>query len=78
MAASVLPKASGQQHVKAFCSIGWVKRRQSGSHIILSRVGWPVLLSIPNHKEVAMGTLRQLIRAAALTDEEYRKIFDEC
>jgi predicted RNA binding protein YcfA (HicA-like mRNA interferase family) len=78
MAASSLPKASGRQHVKAFCSIGWIKRRQSGSHIALSKPGYPVLLSIPDHKEVNMGTLKQLVRVAGLTDEEYRKIFDAC
>jgi hypothetical protein len=44
----------------------------------LSKPGYPVLLSIPDHKEVAMGTLKQLVRVAGLTDEEYRKIFDEC
>jgi len=64
--------------VKAFCSIGWIKRRQSGSHIILTAAGHIAHLSIPDHKEVAIGTLRQLVRAAGLTDEEYRKIFDEC
>jgi len=78
MSASQLPKASGRKHVKAFCSIGWIKRRQSASHIVLSRPGYPVLLSIPDHKEVAMGTLKQLVRVAGLTDEEYRRIFDAC
>jgi predicted RNA binding protein YcfA (HicA-like mRNA interferase family) len=76
--ASLLPKANGRQHVKAFCSVGWIKRRQSATHIILSKPGYPVLLSVPDHKEVAMGTLRQLVRAAGLTDEEYRRIFDKC
>jgi predicted RNA binding protein YcfA (HicA-like mRNA interferase family) len=78
MAASSLPKASGRQHVKAFCSIGWIKRRQSASHIILSKPEYPALLSIPDHKEVALGTLKQLDRVAGLTDEEYRKVFDAC
>jgi predicted RNA binding protein YcfA (HicA-like mRNA interferase family) len=78
MPASLLPKASGRQHVKAFCSVGWIKRRQSASHIILSKPGYPALLSIPDHKEVAMGTLRQLVRISGLTDEDYRKAFDGC
>ncbi len=30
-----------------------------------------VTLSIPNHKEIARGTLRSLIRSAGLTVEEF-------
>jgi len=78
MPASILPKASGSSHAKAFCSVGWIKRRQSGSHIILSKPGVPALLSIPDHNEVRMGTLMHLVRIAGLTDEKYRQIFDEC
>jgi predicted RNA binding protein YcfA (HicA-like mRNA interferase family) len=78
MPASVLPKASGREHVKAFCSKGWIKRRQTASHIILTKEGVPATLSIPDHREVKMGTLKQLIRLVGWTDEEYRKIFDGC
>jgi len=78
MSASVLPKASGRAHVKAFCSIGWIKRRQSATHIVLSMPGYPAILSVPDHKEVRMGTLKHLVRVANLTDEEYREIFDKC
>ena len=50
---------------------GFVQVRQSGSHIIMTKEGEMVTLSIPDHKEVARGTLRSLIRAANLTVDEF-------
>jgi predicted RNA binding protein YcfA (HicA-like mRNA interferase family) len=44
---------------------------QSGSHIIMTKSGETITLSIPDHKEVAKGTLRSLIRAANLTVDEF-------
>ena len=37
----------------------------------MTKEGETVTLSIPNHKEVAKGTLRSLIRAANLTVDEF-------
>lgn len=45
--------------------------RQRGSHMILIRSGSLASLSVPDHKELAKGTLRALIRAADLTLEEF-------
>jgi len=44
-----------------------------GSHIVLTKDGEMASLSVPNHKEVAKGTLRSLIRAANLTIDEFVK-----
>jgi predicted RNA binding protein YcfA (HicA-like mRNA interferase family) len=68
---SRLPSISGRSAVQAFCRLGWSVARQASSHIILTKSGQVVTLSIPNHKEVAKGTLRSLIRAANLTVEEF-------
>jgi predicted RNA binding protein YcfA (HicA-like mRNA interferase family) len=46
-------------------------RRQAGSHIILVKPGETVTLSVPDHREVAKGTLRSLIRSANLTIDEF-------
>jgi predicted RNA binding protein YcfA (HicA-like mRNA interferase family) len=62
---------SGREVVKAFQAIGWLVARQAGSHIIMTRDNSIVTLSIPNHPEVAKGTLRSLIRAANLTVDEF-------
>ena len=55
-----LPRLSGREVVRAFESLGWEQVRQSGSHIILVRDSHRATLSVPDHKEVAAGTLRSL------------------
>ena len=78
MSFSDLPMASGRAHVKAFCSIGWtVRKRKDGSHIVLTKAGVAAVLSIPDHKEVRRGTLKELVRDAGLTDAEDALIFRE-
>jgi predicted RNA binding protein YcfA (HicA-like mRNA interferase family) len=69
----MLPILSGKEIVKIFESLGWEMSRQRGSHIIMTKEGEIVTLSVPNHKEVARGTLRSLIRSANLTVEEFIK-----
>lgn len=54
-----------------FESFGWELARQSASHIILVKEGETATLSIPEHREVAKGTLRSLIRTAGLTVSEF-------
>jgi predicted RNA binding protein YcfA (HicA-like mRNA interferase family) len=66
-----LPVLSGREVVEAFESFGWSVARQSSSHIIMTKQGGTVTLSVPDHKEVAKGTLRSLIRAANLTIDEF-------
>ena len=68
-----LPNLSGKEVVKAFENLGWEFSRQSGSHIVLTKDGEMASLSVPNHKAVAKGTLRSLIRAANLTIDEFVK-----
>ena len=66
-----LPPLSGRETVRAFESLGWKVARQKGSHIILTKDGQMATLSVPDHKEVAKGTLRSLIRSAGLTVSEF-------
>ena len=68
---ATLPALSGQEVVRVFESFGWNVARQRGSHIVMTKPGEIVTLSIPNHKEVAKGTLRSLIRSANLTVNEF-------
>jgi predicted RNA binding protein YcfA (HicA-like mRNA interferase family) len=67
----LLPGLSGREVVRVFESLGWRVARQSGSHIVMVKEGEMASLSIPDHKEVAKGTLRSLIRAAGLTVTEF-------
>lgn len=68
-----LPVLRGRDVVRVFESFGWRVARQSSSHIIMTKDGEVTTLSIPDHKEVARGTLRSLIRAANLTIDEFVK-----
>jgi len=61
--------------VKAFCKIGYQIDHQTGSHIILRHRDPPYRrLTVPNHKELAKGTLRALIRQSGLTVEEFNRL----
>jgi predicted RNA binding protein YcfA (HicA-like mRNA interferase family) len=66
-----LPVLSGREVVRAFQKNGWTIARQRGSHIILIKQGSPATLSVPDHREIAKGTLRGLIRASDLTVEAF-------
>lgn len=66
-----LPVVSGIETVKAFSKIGY-EVDQTGSHIVIRQRKYPHRrLTVPNHKEVAKGTLRGLIKQAGLTVEEF-------
>jgi predicted RNA binding protein YcfA (HicA-like mRNA interferase family) len=72
---SVLPRVSGLEVVKALAKAGYERDRQRGSHIILRQVSYPHRrIVVPNHKEVAKGTLRAIIREAGLTVDEFKTL----
>lgn len=66
-----LANISGKEAAKAFEKAGWQRMGQVGSHLVLSKPGVRVNLSIPQHKELSVGTLRALIKAAGLTVDEF-------
>jgi predicted RNA binding protein YcfA (HicA-like mRNA interferase family) len=66
-----LANISGKEASKAFQKAGWQAIGQVGSHLVLSKAGLRVNLSIPQHKELSVGTLRALIRHAGMTVEEF-------
>lgn len=69
---SRLVPVSARDAIRAFEKLGYMVSHQSGSHIILRRNEPPHRhLSIPNHRELARGTLRGLIRDAGLTVEKF-------
>jgi predicted RNA binding protein YcfA (HicA-like mRNA interferase family) len=72
---SALPVVSGREVVRALEKIGYVLDRQRGSHIILRQQVAPHRrLTVPDHREVAKGTLRAVIRQAGLTVEGFRNL----
>ena len=69
-----LGNISGKEAVKAFQKAGWQPLGQVGSHVVMVKSGVRVNLSIPQHKELSVGTLRALIRSADLNVEEFLKL----
>jgi len=69
-----LSNISGKKAVNAFEKLGWEKRGQVGSHMILTKKGERANLSVPQHKELAPGTLRKLINHAGISVDEFLKL----
>jgi predicted RNA binding protein YcfA (HicA-like mRNA interferase family) len=61
---------SGREAVRAFQRLGYEIDHQTGSHIILRH---PRMrrLTVPDHRELAKGTLRALIREVGITKEHF-------
>ena len=72
-----VPILRPKEVVKTFEKLGWVVVRQRGSHIILTKKGHIATLSVPNHPEVARGTLRSLMDRAGITLEEFLKALEK-
>jgi predicted RNA binding protein YcfA (HicA-like mRNA interferase family) len=72
---SVLPRISGREAVKALLKAGYEHDRQRGSHIILRQAASPHRrIVVPDHSEIAKGTLRAIIRQAGLTVDEFKAL----
>jgi predicted RNA binding protein YcfA (HicA-like mRNA interferase family) len=67
------PVCSGRDAVRAYCKIGYEIDHQTGSHIIL-RHPTTRRLTVPDHRELAKGTLRSLIREAGITKERFEEL----
>jgi predicted RNA binding protein YcfA (HicA-like mRNA interferase family) len=67
-----LPVVSGADLIRALGKFGYVTVRQKGSHVRLRHSADPRRLpvTIPLHDEIAFGTLRRILRDAAVTAEQ--------
>lgn len=64
-----LRKASGRRH--AFEALGCKFRKETASHLIYTPSNiYGVVISIPDHDEVALGTLKQLLRLLSIDDAD--------
>ena len=53
-----LANISGKEAARAFEKAGWREIGQVGSHLVMIKPGIRVNLSIPQHRELSVGTLR--------------------
>jgi predicted RNA binding protein YcfA (HicA-like mRNA interferase family) len=68
---SKFPQISGRDCVKALSKIGYYKKRQEASHIILRRDDPFSQTVVPDHKIIAKGTLRAIIKQVGLSIDEF-------
>ena len=68
-----LPPVSGEETISALKRLGFSQIRQRGSHVVLQKKlqGRSVGCVVPMHKELAIGTLRGILRQAEITPEEF-------
>lgn len=64
-----LPRVSGAEAVRALERLGFVKVRQSGSHVVMRREAKGCV--VPMHPEVKVGTLSGVLRQADVAAEEF-------
>lgn len=68
--------ASGRRVVKALARAGFGVVGRRGSHIRLKKVAKKAYI-VPDHSELARGTLLSIIRQAGLTREEFLALLKE-
>jgi len=69
---SKLPVVSGREVVERLERANFILVRQTGSHMIMRREKAPkITVSIPDHKELKRGTLKNILRQINLTVDEF-------
>jgi predicted RNA binding protein YcfA (HicA-like mRNA interferase family) len=68
-----LRRVSGRETIQALEKLGFEQVRQRGSHVILKRQTpeGDVGCVVPLHRELAIGTLRGILKQAGVTPEEF-------
>ena len=68
-----LKRVSGKKAIQALIKLGFVKIRQRGSHVILKKKipTGTIGCVVPLHKELAIGTLKGILRQAKITNDEF-------
>ena len=68
-----LHRVSGNQAIRALEHLGFVRVRQRGSHVVMKKVTSEGAIGcvVPLHRELAIGTLRGILRQAKVTPEQF-------
>ncbi len=68
-----LRRVSGQETIRTLEQLGFVQVRQRGSHVVLKKQTpeGDVGCVVPLHHELALGTLRGILRQAKVTADEF-------
>lgn len=68
-----LKRISGEEAIRGLEKLGFQRIRQRGSHVVLKKQTseGDIGCVVPLHKELAVGTLRGILKQAKLTVEEF-------
>lgn len=68
-----LRPVSGQEAIRALERLGFVQTRQRGSHIVVKKTTADGVVGcvIPLHDELAVGTLRGVLKQADIAPDEF-------
>ncbi len=70
-----LPVVSGRRVIKALVKAGFSVEGRKGSHVKLKKVDDKVFVVIvPDHAELARGTLNSILRQANIAREDFFKL----
>ena len=66
-------RVSGHEAIRTLERLGFVQVRQRGSHVVLKRQTPEGAIGcvVPLHRELALGTLRGILKQARITPEEF-------
>ncbi|HIH98533.1 MAG TPA: type II toxin-antitoxin system HicA family toxin [Thermoplasmata archaeon] len=70
-----LPVLSAREVIKILGKFGFHVYRQTGSHIHLWNEERKLLVTVPNHPELAKGTLIAIMRQAKIERSEFLAMF---
>ena len=68
-----LCRISGEEAIRVLAHLGFEKVRQRGSHVVLKKQTpeGAVGCVVPLHRELAIGTLRGILKQAKVTPDEF-------
>jgi predicted RNA binding protein YcfA (HicA-like mRNA interferase family) len=68
-----LRRVSGRETIRALERLGFEQARQRGGHVVLKKQTpeGAVGCVVPLHRELAIGTLRGILRQARVTPDEF-------
>lgn len=67
-----IPIVSAIEVIKALSKVGYDVDHQTGSHIILRQREPPYRrITVPNHKEIAKGTLKAIMEETGMRPDEF-------
>lgn len=68
-----LRRVSGAEAIRALERLGFIQVRQRGSHVVLKKHSseGDIGCVVPLHRELAIGTLRSILKQARVTVDEF-------